>query len=234
MSHMSHLISVEQAQAVVPDKKAFYSAMLRNQVVMPPYTDAIVTREFMQGVVDGRYWCLRSADITTFRVCAEPPNKKDLGEMLYFLMCSVQPNEESVQLSFRSTAELVRKNPPTISWQILVICTIDPNHEIFGKNYLRPRVISVKRPSVHMVPNTNGFFNGLPVARSKAKHKIQFVSKADRERDEIQRLREQMTDMQLRLEGKVQASSHRMNPVPSQQHSHEELKQHSEPLHRPF
>ena len=30
MSHMSHLISVEQAQSVVPDKKAFYSAMLRN------------------------------------------------------------------------------------------------------------------------------------------------------------------------------------------------------------
>ena len=63
---------------------------------MPPFKDAIITREFMQGIVDGRYWCLRSSDITNYRVCAEPPNKKDLGEMLYFLMCSVQPNEESV------------------------------------------------------------------------------------------------------------------------------------------
>ena len=182
---MSEYVTVEQAQAVVPDKKSYYSVMLRNQVVMPPISDAIVTREFMQGIVDGRYWCLRSADITTYRVCAEPPNKKDLGEMLYFLMCSVHPDEESVRLSFRSTAELIRKNPPTITWQILVICTINPHHEIFGKNYLRPRILNPKRPSGHMVPNTNGFFDGLPVAKSKAKHKIMFIYKADREKDEI-------------------------------------------------
>ena len=82
-------------------------------------------------------------------------------------MCNVQPSEEAVQLALRSTAELVRNNPPTIMWQILVICTINSQHEIFGKNYRRLRVINIKRPSVYIVQNTNSFFDGLPVARSK-------------------------------------------------------------------
>jgi hypothetical protein len=100
-------------------------------------------------------------------------------------MCSVHLNDESLHLAFRSTAELVRKNPPTITWQILVICTINPSHEIFGKNYQRPRMLKPKGPSGYMVANTNGFFDDLPIARSKTKHKIGFISKADKEKDEI-------------------------------------------------
>ena len=88
MSHISHIITVEQAQSVELDKKAFYSNMLRNHVLITPYTDAIVTCKFKQGIVDSHYWYLRSAYITTFGFCAEPPNKKDLEEILYFLMFS--------------------------------------------------------------------------------------------------------------------------------------------------
>ena len=66
-----------------------------------------------------------------------------------------------------------------------------------------------------------GFRRAAPDSQ-QGQHKFQFVSKADREKDEIQRLREQMTDMRHRLEGKVQPSLHRISHVPSQQHSDEE------------
>ena len=67
------MISQAQAQALVPNKKALYVALQRNQYIMPPMKDAIVTCKFMLGVKDGYYWCLRSSEVVAVKVCADPP-----------------------------------------------------------------------------------------------------------------------------------------------------------------
>ena len=76
------VIALDQARSLVPDKKAFYEALIRNQVVLPPLSDSIVTTAFLLGVYESRLWCPKS-DIIKHRLCCDPPGKKDLAELLY-------------------------------------------------------------------------------------------------------------------------------------------------------
>ena len=43
----SEMIPIEQAQAAVPDLKAFHKALCRNQAVVPPLKDSICNADFM-------------------------------------------------------------------------------------------------------------------------------------------------------------------------------------------
>ena len=82
---------------------------MRNQYIMPPFKDAIVTRKFMLGVKDGYYWCLRSNEVITFKVCADPPHRKDLAEILSNIMLNYRSIGEQYDSAFRRTALLINK-----------------------------------------------------------------------------------------------------------------------------
>ena len=133
------MISEAQAQALIPDKKAFYSALQRNQVILPPLRDSMVTRRFMLGIKDSTYWCLRASDITQTRVCADPPARKDLANIVGDVMLNYRSLGEAQDIIFHRTANLIKKQPPAVHWLLQVLATIEPNHEIFNKNYRRPR-----------------------------------------------------------------------------------------------
>jgi len=83
---MVEQISVEQAHCFVYDKKSLYINNVRNQYIQPPITDPIVTKEFLISVKDRRTWCLHSSEVTTFRVCADPPKKFEFAQMLANIM----------------------------------------------------------------------------------------------------------------------------------------------------
>ena len=72
---MVQQISIEQAHCYLVNKKSLYINNIRNQYIQPPITDTIVTKDFLLKVKDRRTWCLHSSEITTLKVCADPPKK---------------------------------------------------------------------------------------------------------------------------------------------------------------
>lgn len=94
----------------------------------------------------------------TYRVCADPPSRKELAQMLYELMASCD-NDIS---GFMATAELVIKHPPNAHWLILMLATVNHNHRIFAKDYVRPKPLRNGKLVGKQVSALDGFFDGLP------------------------------------------------------------------------
>ena len=92
-----------QAQCFIWDKKSLYSTNTRNQYIQPPYKDAINTKKFLQGIKDGKYWCLNSNEVNGLKVCADPPKKYDLAQILGDVMLTYRFMGEPTDTNFRRT-----------------------------------------------------------------------------------------------------------------------------------
>ena len=194
------MISIERAQLAVPDRNALYKGMLRNQYVVPPLADTMVTAKWMMGVIEERFWCPKSEQVT-YRVCADPPNRKDLAQMLFDLMVACDNHVSGWQ----ATAEVVLKNPPSGYWTILLIASIDSNHALFARDYVRPKPVRNGKPAGKYVSAFNGFFDGLPqAARSKHSNLLSFTTKEEREKQRLQGMQDRIKGMQDKMAAEKQ------------------------------
>ena len=67
--------------------------------------------------------------------------------------------DQQTQPAFLKTAELVMKHPPSPSWSLIMISTIDPGNVIFLKDYVKPRFQAVSMNfNTAMVPAFGDFF----------------------------------------------------------------------------
>lgn len=198
---MNNSVPLQQALSVVPDRHALYVALLRNQVVMPPYKDSIVTTKFMQSILEGRNWCLRSTDVKYYRVCADPPSRKELASVLHNLMVNCDTVDPSVKASFLSTAQLILKHPPSAHWTLLVIAAMDPDNALFARDYVKPKPLRDGKPPGQFVTIFDGFFDGLPQAtRSKHSRGLTFMTKEQREQEKVEKMELRLSEMQAKLE----------------------------------
>lgn len=78
---------------------------------------------------------------------------------------------EPFDTGIKRTALLIKQKPPSVSWLIMILSSLDPNHEVFAKDYVRPKE-EKQQYSSQMVYNPEGFFDGLPVAKKKGKGKF--------------------------------------------------------------
>ena len=156
-----------QAQCFIWDKKSLYSTNTRNQYIQPPYKDAINTKKFLQGIKDGKYWCLNSDEVNGLKVCADPPKKYDLAQILGDVMLNYRFMGEPTDTNLRRTGLLIKQKPPDVDWQLKVLSTLMSTHEIFNKDYCRPRN---EDGASLMVSNPNGYFDGLPILPKTGKH----------------------------------------------------------------
>ena len=82
--------------------------MLRNQFIMPPLTDSLVTLTWMEAVLEGSCWCLHSDQVRGLKVCADPPLKKELAAMLADTMEAFDPGSPEMALAMKCTALRIR------------------------------------------------------------------------------------------------------------------------------
>ena len=75
-------ISVADAHRAIQCKDDLYAALLLNQYVAPVRKTPMMTAKFMSGVVEHKYWLPRSHQIGKYRVCAFPPTKAKLADIL--------------------------------------------------------------------------------------------------------------------------------------------------------
>lgn len=179
------------AQSVIPNRQALYESMLRNQLWVPIDKDPLLTVGFMKGVADGTFWMPKCEEIK-FRQCADCPSKQDLVAILLDVMRGHNSDDTGFRILFERTCLEIEKRPPGIFWQLSIIATINPNHYLFAKDYVKPRVRPAeRRVPAGCIPNFNGFFDGLPVSASKKKKTMTFgPSKHAREELAMQRMLE--------------------------------------------
>ena len=86
----------------------------------------MVTEAYLIGVMDKTYFCPRAEDIR-IRLCPRPPNKNVLLEKFNKLM---------LDKGYKSG--LIEGKWPDKQWLLAVISTLNPDDEIFKKDYFPP------------------------------------------------------------------------------------------------
>lgn len=69
---------------------------------------------------------------------------------------------EPLDSSFQRTAELIIERPPDAFFLLALLATMNPNHEIFRKDYVKPRAVRSAVNDSDYVDNPDDFFTGLP------------------------------------------------------------------------
>lgn len=195
------MIARERAAAVVPDRHGLYIALLRNQNVMPPESDAINTIKFMLGVVEGNYWMLTS-NLVVYRVCADPPCRKELASILYDAMkrASLDNATQKERKAFHRTAEKVIKTPPAVNWMLICLSSIVPDHFVFARDYVKPKPVRNGKVVGKLVPAYAGFFEGLPaMPKSKKGNNLSLITKEQREELRVENMEERIQELQEKL-----------------------------------
>lgn len=195
-------VSAAYVDSVICNKQTMHEGLLRNQFFCPKLKDNIMTAEFMKGVVGFRkYWLPNASDIR-LRNCVQPPCRFELAKLVSSKMILTGPtNEEPFDSSFRRTAEMIVEKPPSAPWLLALLSTMDPNHVIFNKDYVKPKPVRVSdQEDVCFVDNPNDFFTGLPVlSRGSKKGHIKFTAPVNSSQQKLIRYQQQMEQLQARM-----------------------------------
>ena len=213
----SNLVPLEYALRYIPDAPALHKALLRNQLFVPPLKDAMCTKDFLVGILEKRYWVPLTSDIQV-RNCADVPSKKDMALILHeAMMGCLESVDTEIRAGFAATANLLAKHPPSVTWSLMMVSTVNNGHPIFAKDWQKPRAPAASVISQHqtLVPAFGDFFDGLPVEqRTKRAGKITFVSKQQQ-----QALRVQKLEVQLgKARAKLHEESKEVNSMPISAH----------------
>ena len=155
---MSAVLSVKEFALKVRSKKDLYEALLRNGYYLPKYKSNMCSEHYLVNVMDGTYSCFKAEQIK-LRICPRPPPKDVLLEKFAKLM-------EKKGLH----SGLQEDKYPDKDWLIAMIATLNPEDEIFRKDYAPPaRKNVIEEQKTIRVPA--GFFEGLPDSKSKVKRR---------------------------------------------------------------
>ena len=143
-------VNLQKAQTLVPNKKAFYKAMIRNQYFVPQYKSSLCCVKWMQRVRTGKYHCPKVQDLRPMN-CADPPLKE---EILEHLLGYAKDKGLNMGISM--------KRMPDKHWALQVLHSFKPDHKFFKKDYLPKKMVDKI-----MIDNSDGFFDNLPPGQFK-------------------------------------------------------------------
>ena len=109
---------------VAPTLKALYDSLVRNQWAVPPMKDPLMSKAFMLGIIASEYWCIKTTQLVAYRVCADPPARKDLSKIVADILDSfdyVAIHGARYHESIRATAARIRKVGADVKWLVLVL-----------------------------------------------------------------------------------------------------------------
>ena len=179
------MISHRDAQLRCPDKKTLYQSCIRNQYLLSPFKDSINTVRFLQGVQSKRYWAMKSEDVLTVKFCADPPKKKELAKILHGVMSNFRKLGEPMDSGMRRTAKHIRKKPPQFSWMMLMLSNLEPDHEIFAKDYVNPKKTVAAE---ELVNSFDDFYSGLPVVHGHRGRMLNLTDRHEQKRKKLIRM----------------------------------------------
>ena len=138
-----------------------------------------MTQQFMKGVVGyEHFWLPKIQDIKLLN-CVDGPPRHELAKMVSERMLAVDTGDARTNAAVKRTADLVNRKPPNRDWLMAMLSTMDPNCELFKKNYVRPKVNRFafdEDEDSEMVSNPEGWFDELPLARGSKNKTLKFNS----------------------------------------------------------
>lgn len=173
---MSTQMTVKAFNVKVSNKADLHEALIRNGYYPPSLKCGMATEAYLIGVMEKTYWCLRAEDVR-IRLCPKPPDKKILLEKFRKLT-----HDNNIKHG------MLEDKWPDKKWLLAVISTLNPEDEIFKKDYFPPpRKNIIEEQKTINVPN--GFFEGLPDSRRRVKrHALRIVGEG-RAKQKVQYLK---------------------------------------------
>jgi len=106
-----------------------YNGAKRNHYFLPKRSSSAINENMIINVLTGQYWCPKYHDIRMLP-CVKAPVKEVLNDKLQKLC-----KEKDLKIGWIDV-----KTMPDKDWMVAVIATLNPNDEIFKKNYVAPPV----------------------------------------------------------------------------------------------
>jgi len=144
-----------------------YNAALRNGYYLPKKSSSSINELMLLNVLKGSYWCPKSEQIRV-KNCVKAPVVETLMAKLIPLCLANQVN----------IAWIDDTHVPDKGWIVDVIGTLDPDKEIFKKDYVAPPV-KKRLKDVETIVLPQEIFEGLPPSTSKVKsRRLKIMSEA--------------------------------------------------------
>jgi hypothetical protein len=139
----------------------------RNGYFLPKRSSSAINELMLFNVLQGNYWCPKYKDVRILP-CVKPPLKEVLMSKIDAI-CR--------QKNF-NIAWIDSQHMPNKEWMISVISTLNPEDEIFKKDYVAPPVRKRLR-DIETIVLPNELFENLPKSTSKVKaRRLKIMSEA--------------------------------------------------------
>ena len=115
----------------------------------------------------------------------------------------------SFDRAVQNTKEVIRRKPPGKEFLLGLISTMEPDCEIFHKNYVKPKVSRFADDDEELeedgVMNVDNWFSDLPLAKqSKKSHGIKFGSAKASEKQKLKKMQMQKAINDSKLDAQKQ------------------------------
>jgi len=90
-----------------------------------------VNKAYLQNVLRKKFWVPHQNDVR-IRNCPKPPPALVLVEKLL---------RQTDRMNVETGIVVAKRNLPNVEWMLLVLATLTPNDEIFGKSYMPPQKV---------------------------------------------------------------------------------------------
>ena len=158
----------------VRSNKDYYNVMERHGYLLPSLSCAMVSREYLDGIRLGQYYCPHKRDKIPKLVIANPPPKKELLRLWKkgcYDKCVEEPDKADKWNSILSTLELIEEEGklPDSAWLTIALADCPGTEcEVFQKSYRYIKQQSeIQKPEI-LFYNDDGLFDDeLPGLDSK-------------------------------------------------------------------
>ena len=166
-ANTSNSISFAQFSQHILCVKYLYNADLRNGYFLPKKTSSAVNDLMLINILKGSYWCPETDQIK-IKNCVKAPVVETLLKKIVPICLSKQLN-----ISWIDDTHV-----PDKKWMVDIIATLDPDNEIFKKDYVAPSTRK-RLKDVETIVLPSEIFEGLPLSTSKLKaRRMKIMSEA--------------------------------------------------------
>ena len=145
----------------VRNKPHFHEAMRRAGYEMPSINSALCSLEFMFGVRENYFYCIKSNDPEIRRQCYSHPPKKDLIKKLNDELRPIidaGEHDDSETKPVANLLSLMETSPPDVNWLLKVVSKFCPDDIIFKKSYKYTKPKDEDEET--RIRNDDGFWDG--------------------------------------------------------------------------
>ena len=197
-----------------------YDMAVRNGYYMPKQTCSAVNELMLFNILQVKYWCPKTEEIRMKSIVKAPLKEVLLSKLMQ--VC----NAWNLNIAW-----IDEKHSPNKEWLINVIATVDPNNEIFRKDYVPPP-IRKRLQDIETIVLPNELFEGLPKSTSKKKaRRLKIMSeafaaeKASRLKDMRKTIEDEIIEQEVRRDKYQQLKRPKMMmEIPNKIHEEEEKK----------